>query len=509
MDSLRIRNLRSLKDTGHIKFKGINVFVGQNSSGKSSFVRTLPLLKQSAQVKTISDILWYGPFVDFGSFDEALSRTSSAEEIDFTFTMRVRFRRNRYRPMSGVRSSGSLFLPIRLRLCLKAETDQKKRLMRTQYDLTLFGHQIRLSLDENLNVKQFLCNDLDLTAEAVEEFTLFRHFGLLPGVAIASEFDNEVSAFNQKISSTLSQYVHANKAKSELLKVASELQIGTFDAILEQLRNVNLGVFWNNRTAEWTTETPALRQIATFVLASRFHDIFEAVDDHITETSRLTQYVTPLRATAERYYRSQGLSVDEIDPQGRNLAMFLKNLSEYDANRFADWTAQHMGFEVRAETLQGHVSVVLSDPGKLQRVNLADTGFGYSQVLPILAQLWQITQKKHYSAAPRYFVIEQPELHLHPRMQARLAEIFVNLAKLDKSQKSKLPKFRILIETHSEAIINQLGKAVETGNLSPDDVGIYLFEKNGFEGDTIVRESKFDKEGYLTDWPYGFFDATN
>ncbi|WP_334006952.1 AAA family ATPase [Burkholderia cepacia] len=507
MDSLRIKNLRSLKDTGHIKFKRINIFVGQNSSGKSSFVRTLPLLKQSAQVKTVSDILWYGPFVDFGSFGEALSRTATEDQIDFVFTMRARFRRNRYRPMSGVRSSSSGILPIGLRLRLKAETDQKKRVMHTQYDLNLFGYNMCLVLDENLKVKKFQCGNLDLTAEAAEEFTFFRHFGLLPGVVIASEFDDAVGVFNKRIAKILEEYVHANKAKEELLKVASELQIGTSDAVLQQLRKVNLGVYWKNRTSEWTNDTPVLQKIATFVLARKFHDIFEAVGDHITETSHFIQYVTPLRATAERYYRSQGLSVDEIDPQGRNLAMFLKNLSEQDANAFADWTAQHMGFEVRAETLQGHVSVVLSDPGKLQRVNLADTGFGYSQVLPILAQLWQVTQGTRFSAVPRYFVIEQPELHLHPRMQARLGDLFVNLANVDKTSKSRMPQFRILIETHSEAIINQLGKAIENGFLSPDDVGIYLFEKDGFEGDTTVRESKFDQEGYLTDWPYGFFDA--
>lgn len=509
MDSLRIRNLRSLKDTGDIKFKKINVFVGQNSSGKSSFVRTLPLLKQSSQVKTVSDILWYGPFVDFGSFDEALSRTASEEAIDFDFSMQIRPRRSRYRLASGVRSNNSATLSIKLHLRLKAELERKKRVMHTYYNITLLGHTMRLVLDESLKVNKFFCDDFDATSMAEQDFTFFRQFGLLPRVFVASQFDEEGSVFNKEIVDVLGEYVHGNKAKEELIKIASELQIGTVDAVLQQLREVNLGTYWRNQVSKWTNETPALNIIAKLIFASRFHEIFEAVGDYITETSHFIQYITPLRATAERYYRSQGLSVDEIDPQGRNLAMFLKNLSDQDANAFADWTAEHMGFEVRAETLQGHVSVVLNDPGKLQRVNLADTGFGYSQVLPILAQLWQFTKEKNYSTVPRYFVIEQPELHLHPRMQARLGDLFVNLAGIDKVSNSRSPQFRVLIETHSEAIINQLGKAIESGHLSPKDVGIYLFEKNGFEGDTLVRESRFDEEGYLVDWPYGFFDAAN
>ena len=65
MKSLRIQNLKSIKDSGNIDIKPLTILIGRNSSGKSSFVRSLPLLKQSAMKKLSSPILWYGEYVEF------------------------------------------------------------------------------------------------------------------------------------------------------------------------------------------------------------------------------------------------------------------------------------------------------------------------------------------------------------------------------------------------------------------------------------------------------------
>nr|WP_258025583.1 DUF3696 domain-containing protein [Burkholderia sp. COPS] len=183
--------------------------------------------------------------------------------------------------------------------------------------------------------------------------------------------------------------------------------------------------------------------------------------------------------------------------------MFLANLTDEEANEFAHWTAKHMGFEVRAMARQGHISVVISDPGSNKITNLADTGFGFSQVLPILAQLWQASRTKTSANAPHYFAIEQPELHLHPRMQAKLADLLISVTKDEEDLPSNL---RIVLETHSETLINRFGRAIDKGDYNQEDVKIYLFDKVGVSGKTLVRESRYDSEGYLENWPYGFFD---
>lgn len=504
MERLRVRNLRSLVDSGDVNFKRINIFVGQNSSGKSTFLRCLPLLKQSAQVKTKSDILWFGPYVDFGSFEESFSRNSSGpEEIEFTIDMFASFRRLRYRPRSGFRFRRAL--PVTLSLKLIRDSSKEKPFYLTKYRFSLYDRDVELVLSENLKANNFYVDDVNLTAEANQEFSFFRTYSLLPGVNISSEFTDDGSVFDALLTETIRPYVHGLKSTDDIRRTVAELQLGKADSVLEQLKLMPLGEFWRARIQDWDENSPEVLKICRLLMASSFHHVIEAISDSISETVQRVQYITPLRATAERYYREQGLAVDEIDPSGQNLAMFLQNLSGEELIEFANWTADNMGFEVRPQVSQGHVSLVLSDPGSSDRVNLADTGFGYSQVLPILAQLWYVRKtRKPWLTAPVYCAIEQPELHLHPKMQANLTDIFVKISEAAKKEKID---YRIVLETHSETIINQLGKAVEKGKIARDDIAIYIFEKIGLSGETRVVQSGFDEDGFLVNWPYGFFDS--
>ena len=85
MRSIGVENLRSFKGSGNIKLNPITLLVGLNSSGKSSFLRLLPLLRQSYEKKTSGPILWYGDYVDFGTFSESLNKHSNDKEIVFEF----------------------------------------------------------------------------------------------------------------------------------------------------------------------------------------------------------------------------------------------------------------------------------------------------------------------------------------------------------------------------------------------------------------------------------------
>jgi AAA15 family ATPase/GTPase len=95
MDSIRVERLRSLSDTGDIKIKPLTVLLGQNSSGKSSFLRVFPLLKQSVESRTTGPILWSGRLVDFGSFNDAHKRKSD-NNIAFSFKFKLESERSNY-----------------------------------------------------------------------------------------------------------------------------------------------------------------------------------------------------------------------------------------------------------------------------------------------------------------------------------------------------------------------------------------------------------------------------
>ena len=100
--------------------------------------------------------------------------------------------------------------------------------------------------------------------------------------------------------------------------------------------------------------------------------------------------------------------------------------------------------------------------------------------------------------------IEQPELHLHPAVQARLAKAFIACITLARKNKCDI---QLLLETHSETIVNYFGRAIARGLLKPDDVSVILFEKGVDQSVTKVRNSGYDEDGYLVNWPYGFFES--
>src|SRR5580704_690618 len=81
MRSLRLKNFRSLGDTGRVELRPLTILVGANSSGKSSFLRFFPLLRQTLEAKSASPLLWYGRYVDFGDFSQAVRRGAEPKEI--------------------------------------------------------------------------------------------------------------------------------------------------------------------------------------------------------------------------------------------------------------------------------------------------------------------------------------------------------------------------------------------------------------------------------------------
>lgn len=108
--------------------------------------------------------------------------------------------------------------------------------------------------------------------------------------------------------------------------------------------------------------------------------------------------------------------------------------------------------------------------------------------------------------------MEQPELHLHPAYQAKLADAFVEFVNLDKKQKKQYPeefeknKNILILETHSETIINRIGQRIREGTLYANDVNVLIFEKKIQDPNTEVKQTMFNDKGQLIDWPVGFFE---
>lgn len=139
----------------------------------------------------------------------------------------------------------------------------------------------------------------------------------------------------------------------------------------------------------------------------------------------------------------------------------------------------------------GHELKITTDIRNMEQ-DLTHVGVGVSQILPILVMCF-------LAGKGDSIILEQPELHLHPKVQTRLADFFVSINALGK---------QCIIETHSEYLINRLRYLVaktEDDKIANDTM-IYFVEKE--EGHSVYRSITINKYGVIDDWPKGFFDES-
>lgn len=122
-------------------------------------------------------------------------------------------------------------------------------------------------------------------------------------------------------------------------------------------------------------------------------------------------------------------------------------------------------------------------------------GFGLSYTLPILVAVLS-------SKPGALLLLENPEAHLHPQGQARIGGLLARAASIG---------IQIILETHSDHVLNGLRLAVHQGILSPDAVRLHFFERREMAGrvNSQVVSPKIDRHGRLDQWPDGFFDEWN
>jgi hypothetical protein len=135
-------------------------------------------------------------------------------------------------------------------------------------------------------------------------------------------------------------------------------------------------------------------------------------------------------------------------------------------------------------------------PGSKVATLLPDVGFGVSQVLPVIVQL-------HFAPPGSVLLFEQPELHLHPRAAACLADLLLGVAHERRLQ--------VVVETHSEYLLARLQRRMAEADTPeafahPDNIGMYFYELvDGKSRAVTVRLNIF---GEIENWPPGFFGDT-
>ncbi len=536
MDHIRVCNLRCLADSGAIEIKPITLLVGANSSGKSTFLRVFPLLKQSHEMRTLGGLVLNEGDVDFGFFDEAIHRNAQPAELKLEIGLTLQ--RGYYQ---GGAWNNFLIEPVDLTCTIsyvqRAHDSRYPRLRAVELELVTgtSRDKILVRAQDDGTVSDFQVNDFVASSEEKKSLNLRITRGVVPQLIQAmskqSKFDESfdvseriISPFDKRLIADTAVFFHGRTAEETRLATFRSIPIGSPEKMLGFMRSGGLES-WVQRVRGLTPESSAFRNVRNLLFAKRVNDILESVNIYVSQLAKSVHYFQPVRASVQRYYLSRDVSIESVNSTGLNVAMVLGSLSSRDQLRFREWMRKYFGFEVFPESVGdgARISLRMKDESSGAEFNLADTGFGFSQMLPFLVQVWSLIEGQsgqlrrprpsyfrfQNTAFPMSFIvaIEQPELHLHPALQARLADLIVAMANL--SREKQVP-IRFVLETHSQTIIERIGQSVECKLLEPQDVQIVLFEldwTNPRSNTSSVRTTSFDDLGVLVNWPFGFLSA--
>jgi len=206
-------------------------------------------------------------------------------------------------------------------------------------------------------------------------------------------------------------------------------------------------------------------------------------------------HIGPLRQEPERTYHFTGETPSDVGRDGRDALkiLFLDKYSASSKNLISDvnrWL-EKMGYVLEWDILKGGMAhLMLKDESGIQ-INLKDVGFGISQLLPVLIQGYA-----GYTAEDQdkqTILMEQPEIHLHPRAQANLGDLLIALAEQKKF---------LIIETHSEHLMLRLRRRIAEQKIKKEMVGIYFIEWK--DGESVVSRLELDDYGQIVNVPEGF-----
>ncbi|MFH1447005.1 MAG: AAA family ATPase, partial [Chloroflexota bacterium] len=335
MFSVKIKNLRSLKDTKKLDIKPLTLLVGENSSGKSTFLRIFPLFRQSIEARTSGPLLWWGRFVDFGSFSNSIYSKSEEKSIYFSFEF----------SLSGALKPGIRYFPLwegwifrRPRHSMNFNINVEVKISEGEDDQTAYveqlllkfkGQNVLIQIDNHESVNKVIINDCDFS-DKFKHLSIVNNSGIIPEFTFQSEDstprksikDYEMLPFYSESIATLQKYIHRNTSPRTTFRLLESIELGSSEGMLKSIQNPRFGTkTWRAKTSKWTVDNPSFLELQNLLIAKSFLNLLTDSRTIFSDIMAQSNYIAPVRATAERYYRQQNLAIDEIDYKGQNIAM--------------------------------------------------------------------------------------------------------------------------------------------------------------------------------------------
>ena len=250
-----------------------------------------------------------------------------------------------------------------------------------------------------------------------------------------------------------------------------------------------------NTTLRWYNFLPGIpsnktKEEPVDAILNELAELGRDIAPHIIRDLANVVHIGPLRQEPDRTYHFTGETPSDVGRDGRDALkiLFLDKYSADSIDLISDvnhWL-EKMGYVLEWDVLKGGMAhLMLKDKSEIQ-INLKDVGFGISQLLPVLIQGYVAREEQ-------IILMEQPEIHLHPRAQADLGDLFIALAKQKKF---------LSAETHSEHLMLRLRRRIAEREIPKEMVGIYFIEWK--DGESVVSRIELDDYGQMVNVPEGF-----
>lgn len=265
---------------------------------------------------------------------------------------------------------------------------------------------------------------------------------------------------------------------------------------------------------QWSIEPPEKFYRFSDVTLAHYQNA-DSLSRFALETERLLAglaYLGPLRDHPKRTYSWGGDTVPDVGARGelavaavlaatqagRELERGHKGRKERFDTFIAGWL-RDLGvidsFSVKpvGEGRKEYEVLVRTYKGAPE-VKLTDVGFGVSQLLPALVQAF-------YAPENSTVWMEQPEIHLHPQVQAELADAFISAVQAHEGGQPR--NVQLIIESHSEHFLMRLQRRIAEEKIHPDDVAVYFARRGNQSLD--LEALRLDGYGDIENWPDNFF----
>ena len=548
LKAVELENFKAFGERCRIEFAPITLIFGENSAGKSSILQALNLLKQTRESREQGALLLpraEGGIVELGGYQEMVFDHDMKREIAIRldFLPEAGIQRRLSRPTLGEHSAENS-VGFEMRFARQSE-DVEIQLKSLTLHSALSG---RVAQFEPVDLP---ANELrDIVRESLPMIRSRRPMRVSDVRAAGCAWLTDDKTFWAEIFERTKR--RADKIANELRQLQQEAQESSQQRML--FKNLEEGeriggatideavAFYESdfsiegyiarmlraelkavigldgfvplpmrpRHQETLPEFETFRKYGPTRL--RMRDLTLDVSGFAVDCGRLLEVALeniypmgPFRRPPERWYIFTGTSPQDVGYRGDLLPDLLFRRPELveETNQWLDRleVGYHIKIQSVGERSRDLFEVRLIDKrrGGDVAVALSDVGFGISQLLPFVVQ--------SLAGEGQTITIEQPEVHIHPRLQADLGDLLISTIQQPRSH-------RFIIETHSEHLILRLlrriretsegGLPVGHPGLRPEDVSVIYLERG--ENGSQAHRLRIDESGEFVDrWPKGFF----